>query len=86
MKDELVYVIYPVPVSKVLNVRLSDAVQDAELSIYTSTGTKVYEKSISADTPEQRLIQLDLSKLSGGTYVLYADADGKTFRQLFIKL
>lgn len=86
VKDELVYVIYPVPVSKVLNVRLSDAVQDAELSIYTSTGTKVYEKSISADTPEQRLIQLDLSKLSGGTYVLYADADGKTFRQLFIKL
>ncbi len=86
VKDELVYVIYPVPATKVLNVRLSDAVEDVELSIYTTTGTKVYEKSLTANTPEQRLIQLDLSKLSGGTYVLYANANGKTFRQSFIKL
>ena len=85
VKDELVYIMYPVPVTKILNVRLSDTVEKATLSIRTATGTQVYRQDITATTPEQRMLQLDLSKLAGGSYMLHVDANGKAFKQSFIK-
>lgn len=85
VKDELVYIMYPVPVTKILNVRLSDTVENATLSIRTATGTQVYRQDITATTPEQRMVQLDLSKLAGGSYMLHVEANGKAFKQSFIK-
>lgn len=84
-KDELVYTVYPVPAKDVLNVRLSNEIQSATLTIRTTTGSQVHKQKISASSPEQRLIQLNLSKLPGGTYVLYVEANGKTYKQSFIK-
>lgn len=85
VKDELVYIMYPVPVKTVLNVRLNDEVQKAVVTIRTTTGAQVYRKDVTASNSEQRLLQLDLSKLAGGSYILYAEANGKTYKQSFVK-
>ncbi len=84
VKDDIVYVIYPVPVKKMLNVRLSNEVNQANLSVRTTTGSLVLEKVVSVKD-DNRLVVLDLSDVSGGTYVLHAEANGKKFKQTFIK-
>lgn len=84
VKDDIIYVIYPIPVKKILNVRLSNEVNKATLTIRTVTGSSVLEKQVNINA-DNRLVTLDVSDLSGGTYVLYAEANGKTFQQSFIK-
>ena len=86
VEDGLVYIVYPIPATKVLNARLSDEVQNATISIRTSTGTQVLQQNVAASTSEQRLVQLDISKISGGTYILHVEANGKTFKKSFIKI
>ncbi len=84
VNDDIVYVAYPVPVKRYLNVRLSNEVTDAKLTIRTVTGTVVLSKSYVL-TDGNRLVTLDLGKVSGGTYVLHAEANGETYKQTFIK-
>ena len=86
VEDGLVYIVYPIPATKVLNARLSDEVQNATISIRTSTGTQVLQQNVAASTSEQRLVQLDISKISGGSYILHVEANGKTFKKSFIKI
>ncbi len=84
VNDDIVYLVYPIPVKKILNVRLNKDVDNAKLTIRTVTGISVFEKDVNVKD-NIRLVSLDLSGLSGGTYVLYAEANGKTFEQSFIK-
>ncbi len=84
VKDDIVYVIYPVPVRKMLNVRLANDVNQANLSVRTTTGAVVLEKAVSVNEGN-RLVVLNLSDLPGGTYVLHAEANGKKFKQTFVK-
>lgn len=85
VNDGLVYIVYPIPATTELNVRLSDELTTAELSVFTTTGKKVISQTVNANSPEQRLVKLDVSKISGGSYVLQVSSSGKTFTQPFVK-
>ncbi len=84
VNDDIVYIAYPVPVKRNLNVRLSDEVTNVKLSIRTLTGNTVLSRSYVV-TEGNRLVTLNMENISGGTYVLYAEANGKTYKQTFIK-
>ncbi len=84
VNDAIVYLVYPVPVTKILNVQLSDKVNKANLKVLTPTGKVVLEKSVK-NMGSNRKVILNLSKVSGGTYVLQAEANGETFKQSFVK-
>ncbi len=84
VNDGIVYLIYPVPVKKNLNVQLSNDVSVAKLTIRSYAGRVVFEKRVSV-VNENRHIVLNLSDISAGTYVLVAEAEGKKFEQTFIK-
>ncbi len=84
VNDNIVYVAYPIPVDKMLNVRLSNDVNKAKLTVRSTTGASVFEKEVTV-TNDNRLVVLNLSNLSAGAYVLYAEANGKTFKQSFVK-
>ncbi len=84
VNDNIVYLVYPIPVTKILNVRLSNEVNNAKLTVRTLTGSVVYEKDVTVRN-NKRLVALNLGKVSGGTYVLYAEANGETYKQTFIK-
>lgn len=85
VKDDLIYAVYPIPATDVLNVQLCDEIQNATLTIRTSTGTQVHKQELSVSSIESRLTRLNVSKLSSGTYMLHVEANGKSFRQSFIK-
>lgn len=84
VNDDIVYIMYPVPVKKILHVRLSNEVSSAKLKIRTASNSLILEKEVSVKDGN-RMIDLDLSDVAGGTYVLYVEANGKTFKQSFIK-
>ncbi len=84
VNDELVYLMYPVPVRKMLNVLLSNEVNSATLKVRTLTGKIVLEKNVKV-SDGNRKVALNLSKVSGGTYVLVAEANGETFEKTFVK-
>ncbi len=84
VNDNIVYVAYPIPVDKMLNVRLSNDVNNAKLTVRSTTGASVFKKEVTVAN-DNRLVVLNLGNLSAGAYVLYAEANGKTFKQSFIK-
>ncbi len=84
VNDGIVYLIYPVPVKKNLNVQLGNDVTTAKLTIRSYTGRVAFKKNVTVQN-ENRHIILNLSELSGGTYTLVAEANGKKFEQAFIK-
>lgn len=84
VKDDLVYIVYPIPASKVLHVRLSDEVSNADISVLSSIGQKVLSQTVSV-SDENRMVDLDISKLAGGSYMLVVEANGKTFKKSFVK-
>lgn len=86
VKNELVYIAYPIPVESDFFVRLNDKITNSTVKILTTTGSVVYEKNYTTNTPEERLLKLDLSKVSGGTYVLSVEANGENYKKSFIKL
>ena len=82
---DIVYTMFPVPVKDVLNVRLSDEVFTAELEVRTTLGAVKTKKFVTVRDPEDRMVKFDLSGLEPGTYVLYAKALGKEYKQNFLK-
>lgn len=84
VKDELVHLVYPIPASTTLNVRLADRLRAAVLRIFTQVGQQMLSKSVTLEQGEQ-VAQLDIRSLTTGTYILQVEAEGRTFRQSFIK-
>ncbi len=83
--DDIVYLVYPVPMTTVLNIRLSDEVHTAKVGIFTPLGTQVLKKHIAVREDADRQVALDVSKLEVGTYLLEVEANGKVFKQNIIK-
>lgn len=84
VRDELVYIVYPIPASKVLHVRLSDEVSSASISVLSSIGQKVLSQNVTV-SDDNRMVDLDISKLAGGSYMLHVEANGKTYKKSFVK-
>lgn len=77
--------LYPNPVISYLNVSLNtEATGKADVSIYTSGGARVYETTI--DVRPNSPARLDLSKLSGGSYLVKIGFNGTTNTRNIIKL
>ena len=85
VSNDLVYIVYPVPVTDILNIRLGNIITNAKITISTNTGRLELIKNFSINNDNERLVKLDLTGLSGGTYVLQVDANGANYKQLFIK-
>ncbi len=89
VKDELVYQVYPIPAHNELNVRLSTDVNDANIEVRSiPSGSLVLSKKVSIAsnaTAANRKIVLDVSKLSGGNYMLTVKSGDKSYKQSFIK-
>lgn len=89
VKDELVYQVYPIPTYGELNVRLSSFIENATIEVRSiPSGALVLSKAVSLsanDSVDKRKVVLDLSKFSGGNYMLIVKAGGETYKQSFIK-
>ncbi len=85
VKDGVVYVVYPIPVKDVLNVRLGNDVTSAIIEVRTSTGNRVTNQNVTVSSDEQRLVKVNVSNLTPGSYILHVKANGKDFNQAFIK-
>ncbi len=85
VKEGLVYIVYPIPATTVLNVRLSDEVESATITIYTTTGTQVLKQIVNTKESGTHLLAMDIAKLAPSTYVLQVVSGGKTYKQNFIK-
>lgn len=84
VKDELVHIIYPTPVSSTLNIRFASHLRSAQVRLFTPTGGQVLNREVTL--PEgQPVSQLDVRSLSTGTYILHVEAEGRKYRQSFIK-
>lgn len=84
VKDELVHLIYPNPVTTTLRLRLADRLRQAMVRIFTPTGAQVLTRNIILSEGTQ-IAELDVRALATGSYILQVEAEGKTFRQSFIK-
>ncbi len=84
VNDAIVYLMYPIPVEKNLNIRLSNEVDKAKLIIRTITGKTVLEKNVTV-VGNNRHIILNLSNFAAGNYVLIVEANGEKFEQTFVK-
>ncbi len=84
VNDALVYLVYPIPVTKMLNLQLSNEVTTAKVMIRTLTGKTIFEETLKV-TDGDRHKSLNLEKVSGGTYVLVVEANSKKFTQNFVK-
>ena len=85
VKDDIVYVVYPVPVAKDLNIRLSDEVYSAQITILSPMGAQKMRRFVKVREDEDRQVVLNVSELEIGSYVLEVTANGKVFKQNIIK-
>ncbi len=84
VNDDIVYLVYPIPVTKTLNIQFSNEVTSAKVKVRTLTGKTILEKTVEVSDGNRRR-SFNLSKVSGGTYVLEVTANGKKFTQTFVK-
>lgn len=82
--DEIVHLVYPTPVLSTLNVRVAEYLRSISLRILGADGRELLSQRAKL-APGNQIVKIQVSKLSPGTYTLYAEAEGKIYRQTFIK-
>lgn len=85
VQNELVYIVYPIPVTSELNIHLNDEVEKVEITIRNTTGALVLKRSVTLLDNDSSILQLDLSNISAGTYMLYVKSEDKKYTKSFIK-
>lgn len=79
--DLLVYHVYPVPTYGDLHVVLADKAKDASVYVVSGEGADVFsKKGLSAGDHT-----LDLTRLSGGSYLLVVECNGERYTRSFVK-
>ncbi|WP_081965358.1 S8 family serine peptidase [Porphyromonas sp. COT-108 OH2963] len=86
VEDDIVYLVYPIPAQKELNVRLSDDIYSAKVEVYSQNGQRMLLQHVSIENEEGRLIPLQIGHLSAGTYFLIVEGNGKRVKRPFIKI
>ena len=76
--DESLFSVYPNPVQNILNVNCKDIEQ---VSLFNTVGQKI--ESLSTEGREN--IQIDLSGLPSGMYILQANRQGRTLTRKIVK-
>lgn len=72
--------IFPNPASEALTVQFSEEISAGSVRLFTLTGQEVMH----IDFIQSSSLQLDVSKLSAGSYLIQTDGDTKVFRQLIV--
>ncbi|WP_157717190.1 T9SS type A sorting domain-containing protein [Formosa sp. Hel1_31_208] len=72
--------ISPNPATSMLNIRLSNSLDNPNVSIYDVLGKKVFSKTLSAMTSS-----IDVSRWNSGVYLVRVSADNQTLTQRFVK-
>lgn len=83
--NELIYFMYPVPVSTSLYIRLGNSISEANIRVTTTQGKAVLQKTVMIHEIDERTINLDVSRLAPASYILHVESQDKQFTQLFIK-
>ena len=73
--------IYPIPCKNNLNIRLKENAENLQVALYNLVGNEVYENSYN-NQPE---IQLNLTDLPKGIYMLHLTAENKSFTKKIVK-
>lgn len=89
VQSDVLYRIYPIPATVVLNVDLKVPTDNATIEIRNTSGSVVMNRTIDPkDVPagKQALTStFDVSKFAPGTYYLNVSVDGKKYSQPFVK-
>lgn len=87
--NDVLYRVYPIPATRVLNVDLKVPTDHATVEIRNISGDVVMNRTIdSKDVPAGKYAltsTFDISKLAPGTYYLNVSVDGKKYSQPFVK-
>ncbi len=79
--QELKCVTFPNPVSDMLEVKLDEEIVNSDLTLYTIKGKEVITQITAIDT---RTIQINVSKIAKGIYILKMDINGKMLNQQIV--
>lgn len=80
---DIVYQIYPMPATTVLNVLVNPEIKKAEFTIRSIFGEKVFSKSCTVNGTDP--VKLNIQKLSAGTYTLVMESNKGTYKKTFVK-
>ena len=80
---DIVYQIYPMPATTVLNVLVNPEIKKAEFTIRSIFGEKVFSKSYTVNGTDP--VKLNIQKLSAGTYTLVMESNKGTYKKTFVK-
>lgn len=73
--------IYPIPCKNNLNIRVKENVENLQVALYNLVGNEVYGNSYNNQTE----IQLNLSDLPKGIYMLHMTAENKSYTRKIVK-
>ncbi len=87
--NDVLYRVYPIPATRVLNVDLKVPTDHATVEIRNISGDVVMNRTIdSKDVPAGKYAltsTFDISKFAPGAYYLNVSVDGKKYSQPFVK-
>lgn len=84
VNDELVHMVYPIPATTELNVILANKIKKATLEIRSAANGALAMRHTLNNIDDQK-VTLDVSKLSGGNYILHVNTDQGNIQRSFIK-
>lgn len=85
--DEPVYLVYPVPVSKELNLIVSPDPDSLDIRITSPNGVEYIKQRMVLEGSDARHLRIDVSALPTGTYLLKAEGNhGEKYETSFVKL
>lgn len=80
---DIVYQIYPIPATSVLNVLVNPEIRKAEFTVRSIMGEKVLSESSTIDGTGP--VKLDIEELSAGAYTLVVETGKGTYKKTFVK-
>lgn len=84
VREGPVYIVYPIPATKVLHIRFGNEVAYASATVYSSIGRRILERSFTV-VDGKRTVDLDVSGLVAGSYMLRVEANNEVFKKSFVK-
>lgn len=85
VEDDFVYAVYPIPADKELTLVVSDKADEIEVQVRNIDGEVVLRKEVSLEGTGGR-VQLDVSTLALGAYVLTVKCDNAYYETEFVKI
>lgn len=86
VENNFVHAVYPVPVSKELNLVVNDDVKKLDVEIRTPDGILTLKKEITLDAGAKRHIVINVESIPVGTYVLMVKGEQETYKTTFAKI